>query len=841
MQRKSSQDKLEETICSKIKYDGPITIATGSSCKSKNWKNKNILYSELVRKLSNTTRTPETYAEYKKFPKAERDRIKDVGGFVGGTLKGGRRKKENVANRTLLTLDLDYVTGDIWSSIELLWDFAVVMYSTHSHAVDNQRLRLVIPLSRPVLPDEYQAIARMVADDLGIDQFDDTTYEPSRLMFWPSTSSDGDYVFKVQDLKWLNPDDVLARYTFGWQDVSYWPQSSREKPKILSDIKKQEDPLTKKGIIGAFCRTYTITEAIAEFLSDIYVPGADDTRYTYAAGSTTGGVVVYDDKFSYSHHGTDPASNILCNAFDLVRIHKFGHLDEEAKEGTKVNKPPSFLAMEEFASSDSKVKILLTKESMEKAQEDFDTVIPKEELDTKWMQGLTYTGQGKLKNTVKNLRLIIENDPLIKGKYYYDLFESQPKVRGKLPWDSSFEREREWKDTDDSALREYIENYHHISFTLNKYTDAIGLAFDNNSIHPVREYLKNITWDGKPRLETIFIDYLGAEDNDYNRMVAKKALVAAVTRVFNPGTKYEEIPILVSTRQGVGKTTLISKLGGKWYNDNLSFDDIKGDIRKAVEQTEGSWILEIGELKGISSKDVDRIKSFMSGTVDKVRKAYARRTSKVSRQFIIFGTTNNQEFLSDRTGNRRFLPVTVDINNPTKSVFDEPTDMIKLTDEVDQIWAEAYHYFKKGYRIYLNKMEKELAAKYQELYTYSSNEETDFLNYLEIPIKKVDDRNKDWYSLPLSERLEFLYPSEEFLNNTAAEGIQTERRDKICTIAIFEEFYSHKYPLKYTSLTKELEIEIKNMLIRAGWRKYMKNGGRMKFGVYGLKTAYVRQ
>ena len=190
----------------KIKYDGQIAIATASNKMAKTWKNKMLLWSELVDKLSNTTRTPETVTDFKKMSKADRDNLKDVGGFVGGTLKNGRRLTQNVQSRTLLTLDLDYVQGNIWESIELLYDFSVCMYSTHTHTPDNQRLRLVIPLSRPVLPDEYQAIGRMIANDLGIDQFDDTTYEPSRLMYWPSTSSDGEYIFKVQDEKWLNPD-----------------------------------------------------------------------------------------------------------------------------------------------------------------------------------------------------------------------------------------------------------------------------------------------------------------------------------------------------------------------------------------------------------------------------------------------------------------------------------------------------------------------------------------------------------------------------------------------------------------------------------------------------------
>ena len=374
----------------KIKYDGSIALATGKSKKETHWKNKTVEWSELIKKLSHTTRTPETVADYKKMAKVDKDRVKDVGGFVGGTLKNGRRLKANVANRTLLTLDLDYVEGDIWSSIELLYDFNVVMYSTHTHTADNQRLRLVIPLSRPVLPDEYQAISRMVADDLGIDQFDDTTYDPERLMYWPSTSCDGDYVFKYQDLPWLNPDEVLERYPFGWQDVSYWPESSRARAKLNKALSKQEDPLTKKGIIGAFCRTYSITEAIEEFINDIYIPGTDNTRYTYSEGSTTGGVVIYDDKFSYSHHGTDPASNICCNAFDLVRIHKFGELDEEAKDGTPANRLPSFTKMSEFASSNKKVMETLGKEKMLAAQEDFHQV-EEDEISTEWLKKLEYT------------------------------------------------------------------------------------------------------------------------------------------------------------------------------------------------------------------------------------------------------------------------------------------------------------------------------------------------------------------------------------------------------------------------------------------------------------------
>ena len=348
-----------------MKEERLLNIAVGRSSKAKQWKNKKIEWGDFVEKLSHTTRTPETVEEYKNMSKANRDKIKDVGGFVGGYVKDGRRLKTNISSRSLLTLDIDYYSEDIEDLVSNI-NYAYCLYSTHSHRADNQRYRLIIPMDRDMKTDEYQAISRMVASKFDIEIFDKTTHDPERLMYWPSTSSDGDYVFRCssENIKFLRADDVLNEYTFGWKDVSSWPTSIREKDHIKKELNKQQDPLTKKGIIGAFCRAYSITEAIEEFISDIYIPGADDTRYTYALGSTTGGVKIYDDKFSYSHHGTDPASNICCNAFDLVRIHKFGRLDEEAKEGTPANRLPSFTKMSEFAANDKKVKIQIGTEKM---------------------------------------------------------------------------------------------------------------------------------------------------------------------------------------------------------------------------------------------------------------------------------------------------------------------------------------------------------------------------------------------------------------------------------------------------------------------------------------------
>ena len=162
-----------------------------------------MLWSELLQKLSQTNSNPEPLLNIKRCPKASKIILKMSAGLSGGTLKGGRRKADAVVWRQVLTLDADFVQGDLWASIEMFFDFACAIYSTHKHNPEKPRLRLVIPLARPVTPDEYPAIGRRLAADLGIDMFDDTTYEPHRLMYWPSTSSDG-YIFRYQDEPWLD-------------------------------------------------------------------------------------------------------------------------------------------------------------------------------------------------------------------------------------------------------------------------------------------------------------------------------------------------------------------------------------------------------------------------------------------------------------------------------------------------------------------------------------------------------------------------------------------------------------------------------------------------------------
>lgn len=337
-----------------------LPIAYGDSCKALHWQNNTITFDELKERLRTTSRTRETVQEYAGMSTAQRDTIKDCGGFVAGVLRDGRRTVTSVESRSMITLDADQITSAFIDVFETDFPYAAVFYTTHGSTEAAPRGRIIIPLTRDVNPDEFVAISRYVAQMFGIDCFDECSYKPNQLMFWPTTSSDGTFIYKEADAEWLDPDAILSTHP-EWTDPTQLPASSREKKVRAPSERKAQDPLEKDGVVGAFCRTYSITEAISKFLSDVYSPVDAGNRYTYINGTSAGGLVVYDDKFAYSHHATDPASHKLCNAFDLVRIHRFGDLDEKG----------SFQAMCNFAMRQDEVKRLMAKERMEHAKKEF--------------------------------------------------------------------------------------------------------------------------------------------------------------------------------------------------------------------------------------------------------------------------------------------------------------------------------------------------------------------------------------------------------------------------------------------------------------------------------------
>lgn len=789
-----------------IRYDGQVAVAVGSSRRSTRWQNKEMLWSELASRLQIPTRTQESQSEYKAMAKAKRDDIKDVGGFVGGTLKGGRRKAEAIAQRRLLTLDIDSVPfgEDPWPTVTMIIGCAAVLYSTHSHTTRAPRLRLVIPLSRPVSPDEYTAIARRVASDIGIDMCDDTTYEPHRLMYWPSVSLDGDFRYELQDGQWLDADEQLMRYT-DWRDTTEWPVSSRKADIMQRMAKKQGDPLAKKGVVGAFCRVYSIEDAIATFLPEVYTK-YDDTRYTYSEGSTSGGLVLYENgAFAFSHHSTDPAGGKLCNAFDLVRLHLFRDVDDDVIPGTPGNRLPSFGLMSDLAIEDEAVRLNLAETKLKEVVADFG-----EDEDTDWLKQLTYTPKGTFETTINNAFLIMTHDPELRDKYFYDEFKERPIVSGDLPWQKLADRTTPaWSDSDDSGLRQMLEKRYEIDSTI-KIRDAVELAMLQTKRHPVREYLNSLHWDGEPRMDTVFVDYLGAADTVYTREVTRKSLIGAVARILSPGCKHDHMLVLVGP-QGCRKSTTLAKLGKEWFSDSLY--TMQG--KDAYEQLQGYWIIEFGEMAATRKAEVEQIKQFISKQEDSYRAAYARRTQAHPRQCAFFGTTNDDEFLRDPTGARRFWPVTV-----TDAGRERGDDF--TAEVVDQIWAEAVIRYEAGERWYLSEEVEAMARAIQAEHTEMNGKQGLIENFLELLLPA------DWPTWDLDKRTMFL--SGGFGEDKSG----TVKRMTVCAIEIWQELFKGD-PKTFTQAQAR---EINGILRRLdAW----KSSSSVDCGpIYGRQRAFMR-
>ena len=782
-----------------LEYDADLLISLGQDRFDTKWKSTKIRWSALVGRLASSKKTEETHAEFMRMTKDDQDRIKDIGGFVGGHLTGGRRIKKNAASRQIVTLDADYAPRDFWSRVEDLTldglDCACLVYSTHKHTDRNPRLRLVIPLSHEVGPEEYEAIARKLAESIGIDYFDDTTYETNRLMFWPSHSSDVAPAFKLHDAPFLEPEEVLKRYR-DWTDAAEWPYSSRAKEARRKKAEQVEDPLTKKGIVGVFCRTYSITEAIRKFLPDVYIPTDKDDRWTYAAGSTHGGLVVYDnDTLAFSHHSTDPVSGLDVNAFDLVRLHRFGELDQDIESSVPVNKRPSWAAMHELMSSDP--ECIRTKDS--EAAEDFkDTGDWQTKLDRK----KDLSPQPSLLNAV----LILQHDERMESLSFNELeglinAEDMPWDRPKVPW----------READDAQLATWLSMTYGVEFPAVRLRQALVAVADSRRFHPVKRYLEGLPpWDGVKRIDTLLTDCLQAEDNEYSREAIRKTLVAAVARVYRPGIKFDTMLVLVGP-QGAGKSTLFSVLARDWFSDSLKMD-MMNKIKDAGEQLQGRWIVEIGEMSGMKKADVEAVKSFVSRQSDNYRAAFGHYTESRPRRCIIVGSTNNEEgFLRDVTGNRRFWPVLVKSGG-----FDQVNKVRSL--DVDQIWAEAKALYDKGESLLLSEEADKLAGEAQR----EAMEQDDRQGLVEEYLDKL--LPEGWDDMDPELREIFIQGSEP----------GTVQRTEVSNMEIWVEAL-HGSGVRMEP--KDSYAIAKIMAKIQGWKK---TNIRKRVGAYGLQRIYRR-
>lgn len=837
-----------------MKNDRQITISTGNSRKDLNWKRQTLKVSELYEKLRIPNRGVETLDEYMRMSKSKQDDLKDVGGFVAGSLNGGRRKANNVTGRDVITLDFDSVpalgTDKIIGSLDQM-QINYCVYSTRKHAANAPRLRVLVPTDRTMTADEYEPCARRMAANIGIAMADPTTFEAGRLMYWPSVCCDSEYVFKTADAPFITVDSLLKTYT-DWHDITQWPQV----PGSFSYAKlavKQGDPLEKNGIVGAFCRKYDIFRAIEELLPGIYAPCDNDpNRFTYTLGSTTGGAVIYDDgKFLFSHHATDPCSNKLVNAFDLVRLHKFGDKDDSAADGTPNNRLPSYKAMCEYANGLDEVALEMLRNRQAQAEADFNGVVSGggpgsvtidtslgdlinggisgggsiggeatqgagDAADGNWQLLLERNRQtGEVKNTMDNVILILRNDPRIRGKFAMNWFSDRLEVLDSLPWmPLQGNKARGWTDTDSNGLYWWLEKVWHVTGR-GIIDSALDIQAGAQGINPVVDYLKSLKWDRQPRLDTLFIDYLGADDNPYTRAVTRKMFVAAVARALDPGHKFDNMLILCGP-QGIGKSTILDKMSRGWFNDSIRTFEGK----EASELLQGVWLVEVAELDAFRHSDVSAIKQFLSLRVDRYRPAYGRNMKEFKRHCVFFGTCNNTDFLQDTTGNRRFWPVDVKRDTATKSVFDDLTK-----DVIDQMWAEAYMRFVSGEDLVIRDEIAEMALSRQEEHRERNLQEGAILEFIN---RKVPEDWKDW---PVERRRDF------WAGGIKADddSIQLVERKTVCAAEVWRELYGHQIDEK----AKYAETRTINTILASapGWG----SAGVIRIPQYGVQRGYKRE
>ena len=782
------------------------TLSVAGSSASLKWTTVKYTWSDFLERLNRDIRSTETMRDFDRLDRTARANLKDVGGYMAGELSGARRLKSAVLSRSMITLDVDY--ADSLFPVEFDTRFpgvAAVIYNTRSDREKSRRFRVVIPFAEEVQDAaRYEAAARKMAELLGIDLFDPTTFQAERMMYWQSLSSDQPKVFEVFEGEPISAEYLLSLYGNNeeWRDIRNWAFKSDQEKETRAIVSKAmaQNPREKTGLVGAFCRAYSVPAAIEKYLSDVYEIAPGNDRYTYKAGHSVGGMIVFDDLFCFSYHSTDPISDgHAYNAYDLVRVHKFGHL---GKEG-------STKEMNKLVCADKEcVKDMVTPDADLDDFDDYGDAVKSD--STKEVTELVWDldGKGNKQVTVNNFVNAFKSDPLLNGLLAYDMLKetivfTRPSFTAKGSKKGDLVN-----DTDISIIKGRIERMHGI-YNDAKLNDAIERVSSDNAFHPIKLYLESLTWDGVPRIDTFLVDYMGAEDNTYTREAFRKMLLAAVTRIYEPGRKFDTALVFYS-EQGVGKSTLIQRLSKGWFNDSLT--SLSG--KESYEAIQFAWLVELAELSALRKSDVEAVKNFISKREDTYRGAYARRVKTHKRQCVFFGSTNDDEFLKDATGNRRFFPVEVKRTRKTRLIFEPEFDAI-----VDQLWAEAMEGYMLGEALTLSDEAEAIAGGTREEFT----ERTPIQGLIEEYLDRLFPA--DYENRFLAQRLDFLN------GDLGEEG--TETKNSFSLIELWTEALGRRKDEYTVVKARELSNAVKAL---KGWKRDKQ--ARQK--IYGPQVIYRR-
>ena len=818
-------------------------------------------------------RTREKFLEYKGADKQTQVNIKDVGGFIGGETEGFKRINGIKITRQLLTLDIDANSPDVYEYLVRNIHFYCIVHTTHSHSPEENRFRIIAPLSREVNADEYEAIGRRVAYKIenpnknesfkGL--FDETTFQANRLMFFPSVACDGEYICELLNLDMANDeqqiidvDKIFEEYN-DKNDIYEWFRPQRiDAEKIGRNNLQNKNPLKANGLIGAFNRTYSITQAIEKFLSHIYKKERNG-RYTYMNGdSHGGGIILSNDTLFYSHHGTDPANLYYRSAFDLVKIHLFGDFDESFTPEKIIakgvfEKTESFTKMIEFCRtipevlerSDTNIALAQKLEKQDKYVEEFfekdetfkaletkeEEVIEQEEekkVDNSWIVQLD-----GMKSNFAKLDIIFTHDNQIGNLFYYDTFRENICFQKKPYWQPNFVDGTALQDKDMAHIRAHLEKVYGVRGE-KVIDDAIVVEADKIQKNKVLEYFDNLVWDKEERLETFFFKFFKVPLNPFTRAAFKHWLVGAVSRIYKSGSPMDLL-LIIKGAQGIGKSLFFKRLATLDFKNEGEhlYSDTKIDFNKSkdsYEQLEGIWIYEWKELAGMNMSEQESIKAFVDKTEDKFRRSYGRRNVELKRRVAFGGTTNEKTPLRDRSGNRRFL------------VMESPLPMYKcyindpevFTQEIkDQLLAEAIVLYKGGFNIF------EWTKEEYEWWERSNEDnltENDFLgqigNFLEM------QRPPSWYSMTLYEMQQYMDGYDFQKNRFASDDIWDNDFlvpvDKTCV----QEIWKVALRQKDVTINRYHRDLIAQAIDHHGWELVKQ---QQRFGIFGHQQPFVRK
>lgn len=330
------------------------------------------------------------------------------------------------------------------------------------------------------------------------------------------------------------------------------------------------------------------------------------------------------------------------------------------------------------------------------------------------------TSDGSLKqNSPKNVKKIILHD--FPNVFAYNNFTQSVAVIKNI--DDLMIQKGSYRDIYTDIIMDKIESKYHVAFKNDVFMRGLRQAALKLTFNPVLDRINAEEWDGEERVETFFIDFLGAKNNDYVREVTRKWLVGAVARALVPGIKFELMPVLIGS-QGIGKSTLCNSLCPDYFLDNLP--SLSGVNKDNLMLIKDNWIVEVAELSAMSKTAIEGTKAFISTRIDKYKAPYASTVEDHARRCVFIGTTNETEFLKDKTGNRRFLPIECGVNEPTKDVFNISKKYIL------QLLAEAKRYFENGEDLFLTDSTKEVLEEVQESNVVEDPLEQEINDYLDM-------------------------------------------------------------------------------------------------------------